>query len=45
MDFQRAGGNDQHVVNVPVPLPDYITEVVSATADGANVNMGYILEG
>ena len=38
--FQKAGEDDEHAVNGPVPLSDYRTKVVSATADGANVNMG-----
>eukprot|EP00112_Aurelia_sp_Birch-Aquarium-sp1_P000486 Seg10468.1 transcript_id=Seg10468.1/GoldUCD/mRNA.D3Y31 product="Zinc finger protein 862" protein_id=Seg10468.1/GoldUCD/D3Y31 len=38
--FKKTGENDEHTVNGPVPLSDYRTKVVSATADGANVNMG-----
>lgn len=38
--FQQAGDDDDHAVNGMIPLSDYRTKIVSATADGASVNMG-----
>ena len=33
--FEKKGNHP-----TPIPLDDYLTKMVSATADGANVNMG-----